>query len=79
MYQATALDFAAPMTIQTSIKMLRNKFTSFYAGKVQEKLANGEQEVFILFAASEMKPLHAEWTADSLLFVRATALDGERF
>jgi hypothetical protein len=47
----------------------KEKFTSFYAGKVEEKLANGEQEVFIQFPASEMKPLHAQWTADSLQYV----------
>jgi len=47
----------------------KEKFTSFYAGKVEEKLANGEQEVFIQFPASEMKPLHAQWTADSLQYL----------
>ena len=46
-----------------------NKFTIFYADKVAECMANGEEDVFIQFPAAEMKPLHAKWTAESLEFV----------
>ena len=45
-----------------------SKFTHFYADKVGESLANGEEELFIQFPAAEMKPLHAKWTAESLEF-----------
>ena len=41
----------------------------YYAEKVEESLANSEQEVFIQFPAAEMKPLHAQWTAESLQYV----------
>ena len=47
----------------------KDKFMHFYAGKVEESLANGDQEVFIQFPAAEMKPLHAQWTAESLAFL----------
>jgi len=40
----------------------------FYAGKVADSLAAGENEVFVQFPMAEMKPLHAKWTAESLQF-----------
>jgi len=46
-----------------------NKFTRFYADKVAQSLADGEDDLFIQFPAAEMKPLHAKWTADSLEYV----------
>ena len=46
-----------------------NKFTIFYADKVAECMANGEEYLFKQFPAAEMKPLHAKWTAESLEFV----------
>ena len=50
-----------------NVKQLnKNKFMLYYAGKVEESLANGEDKVFIQFPAAEMKPLHAQWTCESL-------------
>ena len=45
-----------------------SKFTHFYAEKVAETLARGEEELLIQFPAAEMKPLHAKWTSESLQF-----------
>ena len=47
----------------------KNAFMHFYAGKVADSLASGENEVFVQFPMAEMKPLHAKWTAESLQFV----------
>ena len=49
--------------------MNKNKFMMYYAGKVEESIENGEEEVFIQFPMGEMKPLHAQWTADSLAYL----------
>ena len=55
----------------------KDKFTLFYAGKVEESIQNGDDEVFIQFPAAEMKPLHAKSTAESLEYL-ATELIGWR-